>query len=168
MAQVDIDGIKGAIKSILDAANTTTGSPIDLSAGLATRVQRVMTIDPSRIVPQPSFFPFITVVARSKDIEQQTIGHKGNQTSALRLGVLSVDIIAASYEPFFTNLNEDQGAENTEQLMENIEEILRANVDLNSTCSWAHPVRLQLDGIPWDEEAHLRAGILSLECKVFY
>jgi hypothetical protein len=168
MAQVDIDGIKSAIKTILDAANTTTGSPIDLSSGMASRVQRVLMVHPNRIQIQPSHFPFISIYARDKSIEQQTIGHKGNQTSALRKAVLQLDIFAACYEPFFSNVNEDQGAENTEQLLENIEEVLRSNVTINGTCHWAIPSRSQFDEIPWDEEAHLRAGILTYDVTVFY
>lgn len=168
MPQVDIDGIKGAIKTILDAANTTTGSPIDLSNGLATRVQRVMMVHPSYIPIQPSFFPVITVYPLSKKISQQTMGHAGTQRSALRKSELTLAIVAASYEPFFTNINEDQGAENTEQLLENIEEVLRSNVDLNSTCSWAIPSDVTYDVIPLSEEAHLRTGAITLDVTIYY
>jgi len=168
MAQIDLDGVKSAIKSILDAANTTTASPVNLSNGLATDVQRVMKFDPNRIAPQPSWFPFVTVSLSDKDIEQQTMGHTSSQISALREGTLTFDIFAACYEPFFTDLNEDQGQENVEILMENMEEILRANVLLNSTVKYSVPTGVQYGDIPFDEETHLRAGILTLECKVYY
>jgi hypothetical protein len=168
MAQVDLDGIKGALKSILDAANTTTGSPIDLSNGLNTRVQRVMNIDPNRIVPQPSWFPFITTVVSDKDIEQITMGHAGSQASARREADITLDLFAACYEPLFSDINEDQGQENIEQLMENLEEVLRSNPKLSDTVDWAIPSGVRYGDIPYDEETHCRAGILTLECKVYY
>lgn len=168
MGQVDIDGIKTQLKSILDTANTTTGSPIDLSLNMDTRVSRVMMIHPSRIPIQPSFFPFVTMFIADKSIEQKTMGHRGSQASALREGILTIDVIGAVYEPFFDDINQDQGSENVEQLMENIEEVLKSNSSLNSTVSWQMPTRIQFDQIPYDEEAHLRTGIINLECKIFY
>lgn len=168
MAQIDIDGIKSAVKSILDAANTTTGSPIDLSSGLATRVNRVLKVDPNRIMIQPSFYPFITIVASDKQLQQTSIGVGGNMTNAKRQADLTLDIFCACHEPFVTNINEDQGAENAEKLAENIEEILRANTTLNSTVKWSVPRETIWDNAQVDEETNLRAAIIPLVCRVYY
>ncbi len=169
MGQVDIDGIKTAVKNIIDAANTTTGSPIDVSAGLNTRLVRVLKINPTRIPIQPSLFPYVTIYATGKDpIEQETIGHKGNQASAMRKATLNLDVFGCVFEPLVPDVNEDQGVENIERLMENVEEVLRSNVNLNGTVTWAMPSRCQYEDIPYDEEAALRAGILELECTIYY
>lgn len=172
MTQVNYDTIKTNIKSILDTANTTTGSPIDLSQGMNTRVARVMKLNPRRIPIQPSFFPYVTMFVSNKNIKQITLGSRGSQASALREGILSINIVGCCYEPFFTDINEDQGVENIEKLMENIEEILRTNPTLNYTSTaWVlteSGMSVQYDDISYDEEAHLRAGILTLDFKVHY
>lgn len=169
MTQINIDTIKTNIKSILDAANTTTGSPIDLSSGLATRVSRVLKIHPGRIQIQPSHFPYVTMYISKIDIEQITMGQRGSQASALRQGVVTLDIVGCCYEPFFTDINEDQGEENVERLMQNIEEILRSNPQLSYTSTaWLKPRYHEFADTVYSEEAHLRAGILTYEFKVHY
>lgn len=167
MAQVNLDGIKTQLKSILDAANTTTGSPIDLSAGIETRVAQVMKVHPGRVPIQPNFLPYVTMFYDRKTLEQLTMG-TGNQANATRLSVIDLNIVGAVYEPNITDLAEDQGAENCEKLMENIEEILRSNHNINSTVAWSFPREVVYDEIQFSEEASLRAGVLTLQCKVFY
>lgn len=168
MTQINIDTIKTNLKSILDLANTTTGSPIDLSAGLGTRVQRVLKIHPGRIAIQPSQYPYISMYVPRIDIEQITVGNRGSQATALRQGLVTVDVVGCCYEPFFTDLNEDQGQENVERLMQNIEEVLRSNHNLNYTSTaWVKPISHEfVDTL--SEEAHLRAGIMTLQFKVHY
>lgn len=169
MTQISIDTIKTNIKSILDAANTTTGSPIDLSAGLNTRVARVLKIHPGMIPIQPSHFPYVTMYVSKIDIEQVTMGQRGSQASALRKGLVTLDIVGCCYEPFFTDINEDQGEENVERLMQNIEEVLRSNHTLNLTSTaWVRPVSHEFADTRYSEEAHLRAGIFTIEFKVHY
>ena len=168
MAQVDIANIKTQIKSILDAANTTTGSPIDLSAGMNTRVQQVLKIHPLKIAVDPGSFPFVSMYVDSKEIEQITMGHKGSQASALRQAELIINIACAVQEPLITTVREDQGDENCEQLMENVEEILRSNTNLNSSIDWCFPETAQYHDEPWDERNFIRGAILPLRCKVFY
>ena len=172
MTQVNYDTIKTNIKTILDAANTTTGSPIDLSLNMNTRVARVMKLNPQRVPIQPSLFPYVTRFVSNKNIKQITMGNKGSQASALRQGILTLNIVGCCFEPFFTDVNEDQGSENVEHLMENIEEILRTNPTLNHTStSWVlteNGMNIQYDDIRYDEESHLKAGILTLDFKVHY
>lgn len=172
MTQINYDTIKTNIKAILDAANTTTGSPIDLSLNMNTRVARIMKIDPKRIPVQPSLFPYVTMFLQNKQIKQITMGNRGSQASSLREGILSLVVVGCCFEPFFTDINEDQGSENVEHLMENIEEILRSNPTLNYTSTaWIlteSGMNIQYDDIRYDEETHLRAGILTLDFKVHY
>lgn len=164
MPMVNIDGIKTAIKTILDDANTTTAT-IDLSGGLATRVRNVSKVHPIRIAQQPSRIPCVTITADRKTVEPLTIGVTGQ---GLRKAVFTLQVIGLCHEPFFTDKNEDQGAENCERLMENIEAILRDNVQLNNNVSWAFPTTVQYDEIRLDEQTNLRAGLMFLECKIHY
>jgi hypothetical protein len=169
MAQVNIGNIKTQIKSILDTANTTTASsPIDLSNGLDTRVQQVLKIHPLKVPVDPGSFPWVSMYLDSKEIEQLTMGHKGSQASALRQAELIINIACAVQEPLITTVKEDQGDENCEQLMENIEEILRTNSDLNSSVDWCFPDTALYHDEPWDERNFIRGAILPLRCKVFY
>lgn len=168
MTQINIDTIKTNIKSILDAANTTTGTPIDLSSGLNTRVSRVLKIHPGRIPIQPSFYPYVTMYVTKIDVEQITMGQRGSQASALRQGLVNLDIVGCCYEPFFTDINEDQGQENVEKLMQNIEEVLRSSPSLNYTSTaWVIPQSHEF-AETYSEEAHLRAGIYTVQFKVHY
>lgn len=167
MGQVNISNIKTQIKSILDTANTTTAS-VDLSNGMDTRVNRVMKIHPLKIPVQPHFFPFVSMYIDGKEIEQVTMGTRGNQTTALREGELLVNIACAVQEPIISDIDEDQSDENVEQLMENVEEILRANHNLNSSVSWSIPDAAEFHDEPWDERTFIRGAVLSLRCKVFY
>ena len=169
MAQINFDTIKTNLKSLLDDANTTTGTPIDLSQGMSTRVSRVLKVHPGRIAIQPSHFPYVTSFISDKSIEQVTFGTRGTQASSLRQAIVTIQVVGCCYEPFFTDINEDQGSENVEKLMENIEEIIRSTPNLNYTSTaWCTPQRVQYDDVPYDEEAHLRAGILTLDFKVHY
>ena len=168
MTQISLDTIKTNIKSILEAANTTTGSPIDLSAGLNTRVAKVLKLHPGRVPIQPSHFPYVTAYVSRIDIEQITMGNRGSQATALRQGRVQLDVVGCCYEPFFSDLNEDQGEENVERLMQNIEEVLRSNHNLGYTSTaWLKPISIEFADT-FSEEAHLRAGILTYELKVHY
>ena len=164
MSRIDISAIKTSIKSILDTANTTTAA-VDLSGGLSTRVRSVQKIHPLRIAQQPSLIPCVTITTDSKTVKPLTIG---NQSVGLREAIMGFDIIGITYEPFITNNYEDQGSENCERLMENIEEILRNNVTIQSNVAWHFPTNVQYDEIRLDEQSHLRAGIMRIECKIHY
>lgn len=168
MPQVNLANIKTQLKSILDTANTTTGSPIDLSLSMNKRIQRVLKIHPGRIPIQATLYPYVTMFFDRKSVEQLTIGIGGSQRTALRESILNLNIVGACHEPFFTDFDEDQGSENCELLMENIEEVLRSSPDINSTVAWAIPTSVVYDEVQFSEEVHLKAGMLTLQCKVHY
>jgi hypothetical protein len=167
MPQINIDNIKTQFKTILDTANTTTASPVDLSDGLARRVQRVMKIHPGRIQVQASFIPFVTIWADSVDLEPLDICK--NQVTAQREANFTFKVAVACFEPFPASDNdEDQGSENCEKLIENVEQILRSNQDLNSAVKWQFPDRIEFDETQYSEETNLRAAIMDLNCRIYY
>lgn len=166
MAQVPLGNIKTQLKSILDSANTTTGSPIDLSANMTQRVARVMKVNLSKIPIQPSFFPCLTTWYDSKTVELSTIAK--NLTIGKRTGEFGMILAGMTWEQITSNVDADPSDEQIEFLMENAEEIIRANHTINSTVSWCYPTSVQYHTFPNDEQTHLRIGIMNLKIKTLY
>lgn len=162
---VNINDIKTQFKSIMDTANTTTAA-FDLSAGLNTRVQKVLKINPARIQPQASFFPWVTIFADKKDISHQTISK--DLLTAKRMGDIRFSVVGAVWEQSYTDATEDEADENIEVLMENVEEVVRRNFKLNNTVSWSKTEDVSYHSLPLDEQTHMRVGVMSLVCRVDY
>lgn len=162
---VNISGIKTQFKSILDTANTTTAA-FDLSSGLATRVQKVLKVNPTRISPQASFFPWVTISADKKDVEQTTIAK--DQITAKRAGELSFNVVGAVWEQTVSDVTADDADEQIEKLMENVEEVVRRNFKLGNTVNWSKTEQVSYHSLPIDEETHMRVGVLTLTCRVDY
>ena len=163
---LDLNNIKTQIKSILDTANTTTASPVDLSANLTTRIQQVFKTNIERIPIQASLYPAVTIFFDSKSIEPATIVK--DQRTALRKAEVDVKIVGLTWNPNFETVTEDPADEDLENLMENIEEILRNNSTINSLCSWSMPTDITYHSGTFDEETHLRAGIMNYKLSIFY
>lgn len=162
----DLVGIKTQIKSILDSANTTTASPIDLSSNLATRINRVMTVHPERIMPQASFFPLVTTYIDNKDIESEDMA--SSQLNSKRIARVGIKVVGAIFNQNMLSVDKDPADDDINYLMENIELIFRGNYNLNSTVSWQMADRINYYISSIDEQTHLRFGILDLSAKVFY
>lgn len=162
---VDLGGIKTAFKSICDTANTTTAA-YDLSTGLATRVQKVLKVNPARIMPQASFFPWVTITTDKKGIEHA--GMARDQITAKRDGEITFSVVGAVWEQNVTDATVDDADEEIEQLMENVEEVLRRNFRLNNTVLWTKAEETTYHSLQLDEQTHMRVGVLNLKAKVNY
>jgi len=162
---LDLNNIKTQIKSILDTANTTTATQ-DLSANMSRRVQRVFKTNVEKIPVQGSLYPAVTIYYSDKSIESATIAR--TQTAAKRKAVISVRIAGMVYNPLFANIDEDPADEDLELLMENMEEVLRANPDVNSTTTWSMPRTVEYHSGLVDEETHMRVGLMDFEMTVWY
>jgi len=166
MSQIDISSLKTSIKSIFDAANTTTASPVDLSNGLAKRVQNVFKLNPNSLPIQASLFPAITIFIDNKDISQDGIAL--NQVNARRKGELDIKVMGSVWQNTYTNVSSDDADEEIEQLMENIEQILRNNPTLSNNVNWQIPTDCSYHTGILSEEAHMRAGVLNLRAHIYY
>lgn len=166
MSTVDLNGIKTQLKSILDSANTTTASPVDLSNGLSTRVQRVMKIHPEMIMPQESFWPLVTCYINSKSIDPGDIA--SSQINAKRKCEIDVHVVGAVFNQNVTSSDEDPADEDINKLMENVEYILRSNSTLNNKVLWQFPEMVEYYSARLDMENSIRFGILKLTAKAFY
>jgi len=162
---VDISGIKTAIKSVLDTANTATAA-YDLSEGMSRRVQNVCKFNIEKIFPQGNELPAVFVWTLAKKPQQVTI----NQTQAQgkRKGEVSFTVAGVVWVPYSTDYTEDPADDDCEKLMENIEEVLRNTDTISGTVKWHIPDGVTYHSSPSDEEAHLRIGLMSLQATVYY
>lgn len=164
-ARVDLYGILENLKTIFETANTTTGSPIDLSQDMSSRVNQVMTLNPMKIPVEANNFPMVTCFVTGKTMESATIGR---QSSAKRKAIVEIDIVAAVYNDDFHTFKNDPADQDINYLMENIELILRSNESLTNKVLWQLGDRVDYYDIRLSEETHLRSGILSLKATVYY
>lgn len=165
-SRVDLNGIKTQIASILTSANTTAGSPVDLSAGMTERVQKILKVNPSMIPPQVSFYPFVTCYITAKSVSSGDLAF--NQLNAKKKCTVTVEIVGGVLNENFVADTEDPADEDINYLMENIELTLRGNNTLNSKVTWQITKDVSYYFAPLDEQTHLRAGVLTLEGTVFY
>ena len=162
---IDLAGVKTAFKNILDTANTTTAA-YPLSTGMATTVQKVLKIDPAKIRPQASFFPFCTIYTDSKSVTLDSINT--SQQIAKRTAEVSFNVVGAVWSPIITDITEDQGSEEIELLMENIEEIVRRNFKLSGTCLWTKPVSVSYGSVRFGTTDQARIGVMELQARIQY
>jgi hypothetical protein len=162
---IDLGNIKEQIQGIFETANTTTAS-VDLSNGLLTRVQKVLKVNPARIPVQASFHPFVTVYVDNKGITPQDIAV--NQTNSKRRAEVDIKIAGAVWNNIYVNPDVDDADDDCESLMENIEQILRANPTLAGTVTWSFPNQVTYHTTNLDSNVNLRAGILNLKTTIFY
>lgn len=169
MASVaDIIGIRGEIKSILDTANTTTASPIYLSNNMSRKIQSVYEINPSILTSDFALatYPFVSVYARSKtDING---GIATNQLTASRLADFEFNIAGVIWNDNVTDNLKDEAQDECIYLMENIELILRANDRLSNKVLWQRPSNVNYYSVNYTEDSHMRAGVMTVNCKLQY
>lgn len=165
---VDINAIKEAIKTILLTANTTTAS-VDLSRNLdsSRRVKEVLKTNIERIPIQDSCWPYVSVFTDMLDPKDQDIAK--NQATGRRKGDLYLKVAAGVWNDNFETIDEDPADEDLENLMGNIEDILRNNTTLNNTVLWQSPGKVTYHSlVNVKEDAHLRIGIMDLHVRILY
>lgn len=165
MAVLDLNGIKEQLQTIFEAANTTTATR-DLSSGLETRVQKILKVHPGRIPIQANWYPFVTIYIEAKDVAEKSIC-KGQANSKRRADV-DIKIAGCVWNSTVANDDGDDASDDAESLMENIEQILRSYTDINSTVSWSFPVRITYHNYAFEEDASLRAGVMTYRAIAYY
>lgn len=167
-ATAGLNDVKEYIQTMMIAANTTTGTPIDLSHGLsnAKRVQTVWKIHPEMILPQASLFPLVTCYIDSKDIARMDIAK--TQLASKRRAKIKVKIVGSLWNNNFATADEDPADEDINHLMENIELIMRGDPSLSGVVNWQLANGCRYYTSILDEQTHLRSGILDLDCEIFY
>lgn len=165
MSTVDLANIKTQVKSILDTANDA-GADYDLSTGMDNRVKAVMTIHPQLVPVQSSLFPCVSMFYDAKDIQPGGIAK--NQLTAKKVGTVSLNLVGMVFLHHIPDPLKDKSDTECEQLMENVERVLRANDDLNGSVLNQLSQNVTYHNLQIEEEVFLRTGILTVECKVYY
>lgn len=162
---LNIKGIKNSIKSVLDAANTTTAS-YDLSTSLTSRVITVSTISPNAYHFTADKLPAVSIWTNSKAISAP--GIVKDQITAKREGLAKFFVAGFVWNSDFMDIYGDSSDDEIETLMENIEEVLRRNTDLSGTVLWNKPTECEYHSLSLSNEQHYKVGILTVECKQLY
>ena len=169
MARIPLSTIKTATQSILDTANTTTGSPIDLSDSMTSRVQKVLQINLERIPIQPSFFPCVSIFYEAKQITLQDMA--GSMLTGRRKAEVDMKIVGVVWIDNMNTSNfqyKDLADNECEQLMENIEQVLRADPTLGGNALWSKTTDVNYQSYPVAEDAHMRVGTMTHKITVLY
>jgi len=163
---IDLNGIKTELKTLFDAANTITASPIDLSNGLVNgRVRKVLTVNPEQIPPQASFFPFVTSYIKSKSIQQSSIAN--DQLSGKRQAEVTIEIVGGVFNQNQITVTKDPADTDINTLMENVEYVLRTSPNLNGKVLWQKSTDVQYFTSVIDARNHIRAGVLTVTALVY-
>ena len=163
---VDLNGILDFIKTTLDAANTTTGSPIDLSESVTSRVKKVLTVNPKRIPMQASYFPAVTCWISDKESGRDDIAK--DQLITKRQSEIIINIAGMVFNQNMSTNDKDPSDRDINYLMENIELILRSIPNINSKVSHSSYSGTKYYSSGLNAQTHLSAGIITLTGKVFY
>lgn len=164
--QVDINTIKETIRTVLENANVAGADPIDLSQNLVNRVKTVLEVNPEKLMPNSPVFPCVTVFLSEKSIEAKTIAK--SQVYGKRKCILRFSVVGMMWNNNMVSYKQDPADDDLEYLMENVEEILRHYATLNNLCNWQMPSAVTYHSSGYDEQTHMRIGILSLEVTVYY
>jgi hypothetical protein len=164
--RVDINGIKAAIKTLLDAKNDVAAQPVDLSNGIVgKRVKKVLKVHPELIPVQSSFYPFVTSYIDEKVVVSEDIA--GSQLNSKRKWDVFIDVVGGVWNDNLKTVTEDPADEDISNLMENIELILRSDPTLGGKVLWHKPLGCKYYIVQMQDQTHLRAGILRLQACVF-
>jgi hypothetical protein len=115
---------------------------------------------------QLSEFPRMTMWVDRKSIETQAMAR--NQIAPKREATLSVNLAGIVVNDNMVTRVEDPADKDVEKLMENAEYILRDNPDLSGTVTWQMPIDVDYHSDRISEQTHMRVGIMTIDCKVFY
>jgi hypothetical protein len=170
MARIPLSTIKSSVQTILETANTTTGSPIDLSEGMASRVRQILQVNVEVMPePQPSFYPCVTMFYESKQVTLQDMA--GSMLTGRRRAEIDLKIVGIVWIDNMNTANfqyKDLADNECEQLMENIEQVLRSDPTLGGNALWSKTVDASYHNYPVSETAHMRAGIMTHRITVQY
>ncbi len=169
MSVLNLNGLKVNVKSILDTANMVGGNPIDLSNGLITRVQKVLTVNVSKLPIQASLFPCVTMFFEAKKIVNTDIAK--NLILGRRMADIDLKIVGLVWIDNMSTAGfelEDLADNECENLMENLEQVLRLDATLGGLALHAYPSDTTYHSFPVAEQAHMRAGIMNFKIKALY
>lgn len=164
----DLNNLTENIQTILETQNTTTASPVDLSANLTDRIKTISKYNPDKLPTQTTLYPLVTCWVDGKSVEHATIAK--NQATGKRKAEIDVKIAGLIFNPNISTVDEDPADEDCTFLMENIELILRNYPTLGGggvITSIPDGVNYYRDYLD-DQQTHVRAGVIDLKVTAYY
>jgi hypothetical protein len=162
---LDLNNIKEQLQTILQTANTTTAST-DLSSGLESRVQRILKVNPNRIPIQADWYPFVSVFIDRKEMLPGEFGAQREHVH--RRANVSLKVVGGVFNSTITDEEVDPADEDCEDLMSNIEKIVRANPRIGGSVDWAYSRGVTFHNLTSDEGVHVRVGVMDISATTFY
>lgn len=118
-------------------------------------------------MPQATVMPLVTIFTERKVISQKTIAK--DMVNARREGRLVLSVAGLVWnQNFLQDIWEDPADNDLENLMENIEYVLRENPNLGGNANWHIPNDVTYHNFPMNEQTHFKCGILQLEAAIYY
>lgn len=162
---VDITGLKGDIRTLLNTANDTAAS-YDLSGGLSKRVVNVNAYNPEKLEPTANELPSVYIWTAAKRVTLESINI--SLSAGKRKAEVLFSVAGVVWVPYTSTVTKDPADDDCERLMENIEEILRSSDTLGGKAKWHLTSDVTYHSAPFSEEAHLRIGLMALRATVYY
>lgn len=166
MSQLDLNGVISAIRTILLTANTSGGSPIDLSANLTNRVSAINNYSPTYIEPGRDKMPAIHVWLESKDVSQKEVSI--NQVNGRREATLRMKVAGFVVMDTFLTQNINKSEEELRTLMENIERVLRSNDKFTNTVDRQRITNVTYFDLPYADSVAFKAAVMDIEARKLY
>lgn len=149
MTVVGYQTVLDNIVTLLNNAKATT-----LSTNLTTAVQQVIKGDPNNIPVQANMYPTVFVYLTKKDEDWVTLG------GALKQTVLTFEI----YALVLLTGTSDSSDQEVRYLSDNIENLLRANSDLQGTVDFCNPSECSFERA-FKEGTYLSCAVITLEVR---
>lgn len=153
-----------AIQSQLKAANTTTAA-WPLSKNMKDKVLLVTQSNPNYLIGQASKFPAISLILDNDEKEFAEIGR--TSTGTKKYSTLNVKVIGMLWDDKFASEEYESCDREIHYLLENIEQVLRADQTLGNACLFSYPTSVKFYDI-LDEQSHFRAGVMDFKVKSLY
>jgi hypothetical protein len=166
MSQLDLNTIISTVRTNLITANTTSGSPIDLSANLSKRVAQINNYSPAYIEPGRDKMPAIHVWLESKDVVQREVSI--NQTNGRREATLRMKIAGFVVMDTFQTQNIIKAEEELRTLMENIERVIRSDDQFGNTVDRQRITNVTYFDLPYADSVAFKAAVMDIEARKMY
>ena len=118
------------------------------------------------IRPQASFFPLVTCFVESKTWRSEDMA--GASLNSVRRAQLTLKVVGSLWNDNLVDIKKDPADDDINYLMENIELILRSSPNLGGKVTWQKATDVKYYTTVLNQQTHLRSGVLTLDCEVFY
>ena len=161
----DYEANVAAVKSVLDAHNTTTASP-DLSSGLTTRVKAVYVDDPDVVSVQWTQLPAVYIRIQQGEEEAASLGPTG-PTSNFKTKWVNYEVIGLYLKDGVSTAHSSLLTQSY-RLAENLEGVFQTKLTLSGTALWCHPVTTSFGAFGLGEGVRAKGFMTTLRARYHF